>query len=86
MAGKTLTRTLPALAKRPKKRRTHKLPTCLSIVEKDRLFKQIKSPRDRGIFALLYFHGLRASEPGRLVYSDFRQGSSLNLDGSVSPD
>ena len=30
-------------------------------------FKQIKSPRDRAIFGLLFFHGLRASEPGRLL-------------------
>ena len=50
-----------ALAKRPKKRRAHKLPVCLTIPEKDRFFKAIKSPRDRAIFGLMYFHGLRAS-------------------------
>jgi integrase len=66
--------------KRPKKRRSPKLPVCLTIPEKDRFFKAIKSPRDRAIFGLCYFHGLRASEIGRLAYSDFRQGTSLNLD------
>jgi integrase len=83
MAGKTRIRTLPALAKRTKKRRAHKLPACLTIPEKDRFFKAIragKSARDLALFSLIYFHGLRASEPGRLMYSDYRPGSSLNLD------
>jgi integrase/recombinase XerD len=80
-AGKTrVSRTPAILAKRPKKRRSLKLPTSLTIPEKDRLFAAIKSPRDRAIFGLLYYHGLRASEPGRLAFSDFRQGSSTNLD------
>jgi integrase len=80
MAGKTRSRKQPALAKRAKKRRARKLPVCLTVAEKDRFFKQIKSPRDRAIFGLLFFHGLRASEPGRLVFSDYRAGSSMNLD------
>jgi integrase len=79
-AGKTRVRTQPALAKRAKKRRSLKLPTSLTIVEKDRFFRVIKSPRDRALFALLYFHGLRASEPGKLTFSDYHPGSSTNLD------
>jgi integrase len=80
LAGNARAHKLPAFAKRPKKRRDHKLPTCLTIPEKDRLFKQIKAPRDRAIFGLMYYHALRASELGLLAYSDFRPGSSLNLD------
>lgn len=72
------------LTKKPKKkarkRRSPKQPDCLTVDEKTRLFKVIKDPRDRAIFALMYFHGLRASEPGRLMYVDYQQGSSLNLD------
>ncbi len=67
-------------AKRPKKRRSPKLPVCLTIPEKDRFFKAIKSTRDRAIFSLCYYHALRASEPGRLKFSDYRPGSNLNLD------
>lgn len=80
MAGKTRSHALQAIAKGAKKRRAHKLPVCLTIPEKDRFFKAIQSPRDRAIFGLMYYHGLRASEPGRLAYSDFRQGSNTNLD------
>lgn len=32
------------------------------------------------MFALMYYHGLRAGEIGKLDMSDFRQGPSLNLD------
>lgn len=77
---KSRTCKLPALAKRAKKRRAHKLPVSLTVPEKDRLFKVIKAPRDRALFGLLFYHGLRASEPGQLVYSDYRPGSSINLD------
>jgi site-specific recombinase XerD len=80
MAGNGRTPKLPALAKGTQKRRAHKLPVCLTIPEKERFFKVIKASRDRAIFGLMYYHGLRASEPGRLAHSDFRQGSSLNLD------
>ena len=73
-------KTPAAPAKPPKKRRAPKLPVCLTIPEKDRFFKAIKSPRDKAIFGMCYFHALRASEIGRLAYSDFRQGTSLNLD------
>jgi type 1 fimbriae regulatory protein FimB len=52
----------------------------LTVEEKNRLLGVIKDSRDRAIFMLMYFHGLRASEPGRLKYSDYNQGSTLNLD------
>ena len=76
------------LAKKPnktgvskgRKRKARKLPPYMTIPEKERLFKVIDSPRDRAIFRLLYHHGLRASEIGKLQLSDYRQGSSLNLD------
>jgi integrase len=80
IARKARTRKLPDLAKRAKKRRSHKQPVCLTIPETARFFKVIKAPRDRGIFSLAYYHGLRASELGLLKLSDYRQGSSLNLD------
>jgi integrase len=69
----------PTRAKQAK-RRALKQPTCLTIEEKDRLFRVIKSPRDKAIFTLMYFCGLRASEPGKLLYSDYRPGSALHLD------
>jgi integrase len=80
LARKARARKPPAIAQRPKKRRAPKLPVCLTIPEKQRFFQTIKSPRDKAIFSLLYYHGLRASEPGRLMNSDYRPGSSLNLD------
>jgi integrase len=69
-----------ALAKRTSKRRERRQPVALTIPEKDRFFKAIRSARDTAIFRLLYHHGLRASEPGQLKFSDYRPGSSLNLD------
>lgn len=36
-----------------------------------RFFGVIKNPRDRAIFFILYFQGLRASEPGRLQMADY---------------
>jgi integrase/recombinase XerD len=63
-----------------RKRKSRKLPPYLTIPEKERFFKAIDSVRDRGIFRLLYHHGLRASEIGKLEMSDYRQGSSLELD------
>jgi integrase len=62
------------------KRRPRTLVPYLTIPEKDRLFKAIESVRDRAIFRLLYHHGLRASEIGKLDLSHFRQGSALELD------
>jgi integrase len=66
--------------KKAKKRRSRKLITYLTIPEKDRLFQAIKSVRDRAIFRMLYHHGLRASEIGKLVMTDYRPGSKLELD------
>jgi len=63
-----------------RRRRERKLPPYLTIPEKERFFKVIESPRDRAIFRLLYHHGLRASEIGRLQMSDYRQGSTMELD------
>ena len=63
-----------------KKRKQRKLPPYLTIAEKDRFFKAIDSVRDRAIFRLLYHHGLRASEIGRLQLSDYRGASALELD------
>ena len=52
----------------------------MTVPEKDRLFKAITSVRDRAIFRLLYHHGLRATEIGKLDLASFRQGTSLELD------
>lgn len=52
----------------------------MTVAEKDRFFRAVESVRDRAIFRLLYHHGLRASEIGKLEMSDFRQGSALHLD------
>lgn len=43
----------------------------LNQKELDAFFRVIKSPRDRAIFHLIYFRGLRASEPGLLELADF---------------
>jgi len=63
-----------------RKRKVRNLPPYLTVPEKNRLFKAIDSPRDRAIFRLLYHHGLRASEIGKLQLSDYRPGSALDLD------
>jgi integrase/recombinase XerD len=63
-----------------RKRAAPKQIPYLTIPEKDRFFKAISSTRDRAIFRLLYHHGLRAGEIGKLEMSDFRQGSALNMD------
>lgn len=63
-----------------KKRKARSLPPYLTIPEKDRLFRVIQSPRDRAIFRVLYHHGLRASEIGKLEIGDYRPGSQLELD------
>lgn len=67
-------------AVKARKRKERKLPPYLTNPEKDRLFKAIDMPRDRAIFRLLYHHGLRASEIGKLQLSDYRPGSSMELD------
>ncbi len=62
------------------KRRTFKQPDSLTVDETHRLLKVIKSPRDKAIFSMLYYCGLRASEPGLLSYADYHPGSALHLD------
>ncbi len=62
------------------KRRQRKLPPYMTIPEKDRFFRAVDSLRDRAIFRLLYHHGLRASEIGKLQMSDYRQGPTADLD------
>jgi len=66
--------------KKPIKRRVRNLPPYLTVPEKDRFFRVCIDVRDRAIFKLLYFCGLRVSEIGLLQLSDFRQGSALHLD------
>lgn len=66
--------------KKAKKRALRKLPPYMTIPEKDRFFKAIDVIRDRAIFRLLYHHGLRASEIGKLQLSDYRPGSTMDLD------
>jgi integrase len=66
--------------KAKKKRRQRKLPPYMTVVEKERFFKAITSTRDRAIFRMMYHHGLRVSEIGKLQLSDYRQGSTTELD------
>jgi integrase len=72
------------LAQKPskikRKRKVRNLPPYLTVPEKNRFFKAIETARDRAIFRLLYHHGLRASEIGKLQLSDYRPGSSMDLD------
>lgn len=50
----------------------------------------ILSPRHKALFRLMYYHGLQASEPGKLMLYDFRPGPGkprlrvVRLKGSVS--
>jgi integrase len=66
--------------KKARKRVAKKQVPYLTVPEKDRLFRVIHDVRDRALFRLLFHHGLRAGEIGKLDMSDFRQGSALNLD------
>jgi integrase len=66
--------------RKPRKRKPRNLPPYMTIPEKDRFFKAINDPRDRAIFRMLYHHGLRASEIGKLQLSDYRAGSTMDLD------
>jgi integrase len=73
-----------SLAKNPskkgRKRKISNLPPYMTVPEKNRFFQAIQDPRDRAIFRLLYHHGLRASEIGKLQLSDYRPGSTMELD------
>jgi integrase len=56
------------------KRKARKEATYLTLQEIDALFRVIRDTRDRAMFRLLYHRGLRASEPGRLLITDYRPG------------
>lgn len=43
----------------------------LSEAEVASLLRVIKTPRDKALFTVMYWRGLRASEAGRLRFSDF---------------
>jgi integrase/recombinase XerD len=62
----------------------------LTKEEVKRLFKVIKSPRDRAIFAVSYFRGLRASEVGKLPLSGLKLNHKRlfvrRLKGSVAAE
>jgi integrase len=65
------------------KRRKRVLPKYLIPEELEALFRAIENPRDRAIFRLAFHHGLRASEIGMLDVTDFRRGTSLEMDRLV---
>lgn len=56
-----------------KKRRQEKIPAYLSEGEIKRLFHVIKSARDRALFSVIYYRGLRASEVGMIEMGDYRE-------------
>jgi integrase len=74
---------LAKIQKKPRKRRPEKIPAFLTEDERTRLFKAIRagrSARDLAVFALLFYHGLRSSEPGTLTYNDYVRGPDLGMD------
>jgi integrase len=74
---------LAKIAKNPRKRRPQRSPTYLTEDERERLFRAIRagrSARDLAVFTLAFHHGLRASEPGILQYSDYIRGPGLGMD------
>jgi integrase/recombinase XerD len=62
----------------------------LTKEEVKRLFKVIRKPRDRAIFAVSYFRGLRASEIGKLQMSGLKLGTKRlfvrRLKGSIAAE
>ena len=57
--------------------------------EIDAFFRVIRDPRDRALFRVMYHRGLRASELGKLMLSDYRPGPKprlriVRLKGSIS--
>lgn len=78
--GKTGLKTAPVSQSpdivKPKKRRERaRLEDWMYLEEKEiaALFRVITSKRDKAIFRLLYYHGLRAHEPGLIQLADFRE-------------
>jgi integrase/recombinase XerD len=66
--------------KKATKRRSKKTLAYLTIPEKDRLFRAIHNVRDQAIFRMMYHHGLRASEIGKMSITDYRAGTRMDLD------
>jgi site-specific recombinase XerD len=64
--------------------------TYLSKLEVEKLLKGIANIRDKAIFTLMYYHGLRASEIGKLEIRDVRLTDNRiqvhRLKGSISGD
>ncbi len=58
-----------------RKRERARLEEWMYLEEKEiaDFFRVITSKRDKAIFRLLYHHGLRAHEPGKLTLADFRE-------------
>ena len=73
-----------------RKRKPQEAPKYLTEAEVDALLKAIKSPRDRAIFQVTYHRGLRASEPGKLMLSDYRPAEGRlyvhRVKGSISAE
>ena len=71
-------------------RKPKKEITYLTEEEVDAFFRVIREPRDKALFRVMYHHGLRASEPGKLMLSDYRPGPRkprlrvVRLKGSVT--
>ncbi len=57
----------------PRQRKTNHPPKYLTLEEIERFFSVIKDARDRALFRVMYHRGLRASEPGLLQLSDYRE-------------
>jgi type 1 fimbriae regulatory protein FimB len=71
-------------------RKPKKEITYLTEQEVDAFFRVIRNARDKALFRVMYHHGFRASEPGKLMLSDYRPGPGkprlrvVRLKGSVT--
>ena len=83
--------------KKGQKRQKPQPPKYLTEDERQNLFKAVRaggSARDMALFGVMFYHGMRASEPGTLKLSDYVRGPSLSYDrlflrrkkGSISTD
>src|SRR5262249_23219372 len=61
------------LAKQPRKPRKKDTPRYLSEEQVDRFFSVIRDARDIAIFRVMYHRGLRASEVGKIQFSDWNR-------------
>jgi Phage integrase family len=55
-------------------RKPKKEPAYFTEQEIEAFFRVIYKPRDKALFRIMYHHGLRASEAGKLMLSDYRPG------------